>query len=132
MKTLKLPIALALGVTLLAVTGCNTVSTTHTQAIGGPKFAPSNPADVQILRTEPTRPNVRLGEVQAEPATESVPASDIETALKKEAAKLGADAVVIVADRTQVMGAMVTGPWWGRSVQEVQGRVVIGVAIKYQ
>src|SRR5215472_10712102 len=100
MKTLKLPIALALGVTLLAVTGCNTVSTTLTQAIGGPKFAPSNPAYVQILGTEPTRTNVSLGEIQAEPTTESVPASDIETALKKEAAKLGADAFVIVADRT--------------------------------
>jgi hypothetical protein len=132
MKKLKLHVVLVLGAILLAAVGCNTVSTTGTQAIGAPTFAPSNPANVQILRTEPTRPNVRLGEVEAEPSTESVPASDIEMALKKQAAKWGADAVVIVADRTQVMGAMVTGPWWGRSVQEVQGRVVIGVAIKYQ
>lgn len=38
---------------------------------------------------------------------------------------------VVVYDKTQVTGAYVTGPWWGRSVEVVQGRVVIAVAIKY-
>jgi hypothetical protein len=75
---------------------------------------------------------VRLGEVRAEPSSENVDVAKIEGALRKEAAKLGADAVVVVYDRTQVTGAFVTGPWWGRSVQTVQGRIVIAVAIKYQ
>ena len=133
MKNITHPIVLLFPVVaLFALTGCNTVSTSHTQDIGGPKYPPSDPSSVQILRTEPTRPHVRLGEVQAEPSSESVDVTLIEAALRKEAAKLGADAAVVVADRTQVTGAYVTGPWWGRSVDTVQGRVVIAVAIKYQ
>ena len=53
-------------------------------------------------------------------------------ALRKAAAKLGADAVVVVSDSTQVTGAYVTGPWYGRSIERVVGRIVIAVAIKYQ
>ena len=129
---LRLVTSFAAAAVLLAVTGCNTVSTSVRQDIGGQKFPPSDPATVQILRTAPTRPHVRLGEVQAEPASENTDVTLIEAALRKAAAKLGADAAVIVADRTQVTGAYVTGPWWGRSVDTVQGRVVIAVAIKYQ
>lgn len=131
MKKHSLRAILVLGTLLLGTSGCNTVQTTTKQDIGTPKYAPSNPAQVQILRTEPTHAHVRLGEVQAEPSSESVDASTIEAALQKAAAKLGADAAVVVYDKTQVTGAYVTGPWWGRSVQEIQGRVVIAVAIKY-
>ncbi len=118
-------------VALLASTGCQTVSMSYTQTIGGPAYPPSDPLQVQILRVEPTRPHVRLGEVQAEPSDTSVDASKIEAALRKGAAKLGADAAVVVCDKTQITGAVVMGPWWGRSVEAVQGRVVIAVAIKY-
>ena len=83
-------------------------------------------------RPAPTRAHVRLGEVQAEPSSDSVPVTEIEAALRKAAAKMGADAAVVVYDRTQTTGAYVTGPWWGRSVQTVQGRVIIVVAIKYK
>jgi hypothetical protein len=116
----------------LALTGCNTVSTSIRQDIGGPTYPPTNPAQVQILRTVPTRPHVRLGEVTAEPSSDSVPVTEIEAALRKAAAKMGADAAVVVYDKTQTTGAYVTGPWWGRQVQEIQGRVIIAVAIKYQ
>lgn len=125
---------LALGLALsalLCVTGCQTVSILSTQDIGAPTYPPTNPADVQILRTQPTRPHVRLGEVRAEPSSESVSAAKIEEALRKAAAKLGADAAVVVYDRTQVTGAYVTGPWYGRSIQRIEGRVVLAVAIKY-
>jgi hypothetical protein len=135
MKTIKPTVcyvASLLAITMWLATGCQTVSTTHTQEIGAPRFAPSDPAKVEILRTEPTRAHVRLGEVQAEPSDTSVDASKIEEALRKEAARLGADAAVVVADKTQVTGAVVTGPWWGRSIESVQGRVVVAVAIKYQ
>jgi hypothetical protein len=117
---------------LLALAGCNTVSTSVRQDIGGPIYAPTDPAMVQILRTAPTRAHVRLGEVTAEPSSDSVPVTEIEAALRKGAAKMGADAAVVVYDRTQTTGAFVTGPWWGRTVQTVQGRVIIAVAIKYQ
>jgi hypothetical protein len=133
MKITVQPIALiTAAVGMFILTGCNTVSTSVRQDIGGPTFPPSNPALVQILRTPPTRPHVRLGEVTAEPSSDSVPVTEIETALRKAAAKMGADAAVVVYDKTQITGAFVTGPWWGRSVQTIQGRVIIAVAIKYQ
>ncbi len=132
MKATIQPIAVFTAViALVALTGCNTVSTSNKQDIGGPKFPPSDPALVQILRTAPTRPHVRLGEVTAEPSSDSVPVAEIEAALRKGAAKMGADAAVVVYDRTQTTGAFVTGPWWGRSVQTIQGRVIIAVAIHY-
>jgi hypothetical protein len=124
-------LAFTLAITLISSTGCNTVSITSKQYLGGPTYPPSNPQTIQILRTEPTRPHVRLGEVQAEPSSDSVDVQKIEDALRKSAAKLGADAVVIVYDKTQVVGAVVNGPWWGRTVNDVTGRVIIGVAIKY-
>jgi hypothetical protein len=119
-------------VALFALTGCNTVSTSVRQDLGGPTYPPSDPAQIQILRTQPTRAHVRLGEVQAEPSSDSMPVAEIEAAIRKGAAKMGADAAVVVYDRTQTTGAYVTGPWWGRSVQTVQGRIIIAVAIKYQ
>jgi hypothetical protein len=117
---------------LFLVTGCNTVSISTKQYLGGPRFGPSDPARIEILRTEPTRPNVKIGEVQAQPSSDSIPVEEIETELRKGAAKLGADAVVVVYDKTQVVGAVVNGPWWGRSVSTITGRVIIAVAIKYQ
>ncbi len=118
-------------VAAMFLTGCNTVSVSSTQYIGGPIYAPSDPAQVQILRVPPNRPNVRLGEVTAAPSSDSVSVQQIEAKLRAAAAKMGADAVVIVADRTQVTGAIVTGPWYARTVQQTTGRVVVGVAIKY-
>ena len=131
MKRISLYGIATMAAALLAITGCNTVQTSHRQDIGAPKYPPSTPAQVQILRTEPTRPHVRLGEVQAEPSSDSVDVRLIEGALQKEAARLGADAAVVVCDKTQITGATVTGPWWGRSVETIQGRVVMAVAIKY-
>ena len=116
---------------LFAVTGCNTVSTNSHQFLGTQTYPPTNPAQVQILRTEPTRPHVQLGQVQAQPSSSSVPNAEIEQALQKLGSKMGADAVVVVQDTTQVTGAYVTGPLWARSVNQVTGRVIVGIAIKY-
>ena len=44
---------------------------------------------------------------------------------------MGANAVVIVADHTQIVGAVVSGPLWARSVNTITGRVIVGVAIRY-
>lgn len=133
MKNTLHTIVLLSAFAILALTvGCQTVSSSKIQYIGVPTYGPTNPTNVQVLRAEPTRPHVRLGEVRAEPSDPSVNAAKIEDALRKEAAKLGADAVVVVYDRTQVTGAYVTGPWWGRSVQATEGRVIIGVAIKFK
>ena len=133
MKNLGRSLCLGLAIALLfAVTGCQTVSVSSTQEIGGPTFPPTDPATVEILRTEPTRPHVRLGEVRAEPSDDEVSAAKIEDALRNGAAKLGANAAVVVYDHTQVIGAYVTGPWYGRSIETIQGRIVVAVAIRYQ
>lgn len=119
---------------LLIVTGCNTVSISTNQSLGVPTFPPSNPSSIQILTAPPVKPHIRLGEIQAEPSGDGVTAAQITASLQKAAAKLGADAVVIVSDQNQVMGAMITGPRFGpgRSIQSYQQRVIIGAAIKYQ
>ena len=119
-------------VVLFFMTGCASVSTSHTQDVGSPKFPPSDPTKIEILRNEPTRPHVRLGEVRAEPSTESMDAAKIEEALRKEAAELGADAAVVVYDGTHVTGAQVVGPWWGGSIRRTEGRIVVAVTIKYE
>jgi hypothetical protein len=110
--------------------GCNTVSVTSQQSIAAPTYPPTDPASVQILQTPPIGAHVRLGEVTAQ--LQGNPTKEmIRTKLQTAAAAMGANAVVIVSDRQQVLGAYVTGPWWGRQVQTETARVIIGVAIRY-
>src|SRR5262245_32188513 len=129
-KTINLLCALSVAAFALLATGCNTVSVQSTQYVGVQTYPPTDPAAVQILRTEPTMQNIRLGEVTVEPQGKPTK-EQIEAKLQKAAAKMGANAVVIVADRTMVTGATVMGPWWGRTVTPDMGRVIIGVAIRY-
>ena len=118
---------------LLVLAGCNTVSIRTNEALGVPRYPPNlNPPAIPILTAPPTRPHVRLGDIQAEPSSDRVSAAEITQSLQKAAAKLGADAVVIAYDRNQILGAWVTGPWFRRSIQTYSGRVIIGVAIKYK
>jgi len=127
-RCLALPLLLP---SILLLTGCETVYSSHTQEIGGPRYTASNPARVEILQTVPAREHVRLGEVRVQPSSRDVDAEKIEDALRKEAAKLGADAVVVVDDHTQLVGAQITGDLLSRSVDLVERRTVIAVAIKY-
>ena len=129
MKTLLL--ALTGAALLLGTTGCNTVSASSKQYLGVPSYPPTQAASVEILRTPPMRPYIRLGEVTVSPSGNPT-TQEIEAKMQKSAAAMGANAVVIVADQTMVMGAIVTGPWWGRSISPEMGRVIVGVAIRYQ
>ena len=127
------------GLFLLLVAGagllsaCATVDATTMQYVGAPRFPPSDPAKVQILPTEPTRPHDRLGEITVDASTDPAPPIEkVEDKLKAEAAKLGADAAVVVYDRIAPIGAYVTGPWWGRNLDTISGRKLVAVAIKYR
>ncbi len=93
-------------------------------------YPPTNPANLQLLREPPMRPHIRLGEIFAEPEG-NPPITEIEQKLLQAAAKMGADAAVLVADRTMRMGAVVSGPWYGRQISPDFQRVIIVVAIKY-
>ena len=117
----------------MLLAACATVDVTTTQYVGAPRFQPTEANAVQILRTEPTVPHDRLGEIMVDASTEPAPPiSEIEEKLCKAGAKLGADAVVVVYDRIQPTAAYVSGPWWGRSVETVSGRKLIAVAIRYR
>jgi hypothetical protein len=112
---------------------CTSLHATATPYVGAPHFPPSDPSRVESVRTEPARPHERLGEIMVDASTEPPPPiTEVEDKLRTEASKLGADAVVVVVDRVQPIGAYVSGPWWGRSVDVVTGRKLVGVAIRYQ
>ena len=98
--------------------------------LGVPTFPPTDPARVEILRSEPVRPLTRLGEVFVEPSGDPTVAQ-YEQALREAGAKMGADAVVVVYDRMQVLGTTVSGPWWAPTASPIVGRVVVGLAIRY-
>jgi hypothetical protein len=121
-----------LGAVLLAglATGCNTVYVSSKQYLGVPNYPPTDPASIQVLQTQPTAPHVRIGEVTLQPQGNPTK-PQMEEKLRLAASKMGANAVVIVADQTMVFGATVMGPWWGRTVSPDVGRVIVGVAIRY-
>ncbi len=117
--------------TMVLFSGCKTVSTSSHPYLGGTSYPPTDPAQVVILREQPAAPHVNVGEVQAQPSSSRVGNPQIEQALRKQAAKMGANAVVVVADRDQIVGATLTGPAWARSVNPISGRVITGIAIRY-
>lgn len=110
--------------------GCNTISVSSKQYLGVPSYPPTNPATLQILHTPPTAAHTRLGEITVVPQG-SPKVQDIEAKFRDRAARMGANAVVIVFDRTMLMGATVMGgPWWGGAwVTPDTERVIVGVAI---
>jgi hypothetical protein len=129
-RALALP---GLAAFVMVLAACATVDVTTTQYLGAPRYQPSEPNAVQILRTEPTAPHDRLGEVLVDASVDPPPSiSEVEQKLCKAAAKLGADAVVVVYDRVQPVAAYVSGPGWGRSIETISGRKVVAVAIRYQ
>jgi len=118
---------------VLASASCASVSSTSTPYVGAPHPQPSDPNAVQILRQEPTRPHARLGEIVVDAWTDPAPPiAKVEDKLRAEAGKLGADAVVVVYDQVQPVGAYVAGPWWGRNIETITGHRLVGVAIRYQ
>jgi hypothetical protein len=81
----------------------------------------------------PKQPNIRLGVITVEPpASEIVDTLNVEKQLRTAAARWGANAVVIVADRTQpVVGTGETSAWYGAEMPPETERVIVGVAIRY-
>jgi hypothetical protein len=122
-----------LSLAALALVSCASLDATSTQYVGAPHPPATDPGKVEILRTEPTRAHDRLGEIMVDASTDPAPpVAQVEERLRKEAGKLGADAVVIVYDRVQPVGVFVSGTWWNRSASTVTGHKLVGVAIKYR
>ena len=130
---LRSALCLCTAVAALAIAACATIDATSTPYVGAPHPPPTDATTVQILRAEPTKPHDKLGQVVVDASVDPPPPiADVEAKLRAEAAKMGADAIVVVLDRVQPVGAYVTGPYWGRSLETISGRKLVGVAIKYK
>lgn len=118
---------------LLAIAGCTNIDARTTEYVGVPHAAPTNAADVQVLRSEPLRRHIRLGEILVDATVEPAPPiTEVEQKLREQAASIGGDAVVVVYDRIQPLSAYVSGPLWSRDIQTIEGRKLKGIVIKYQ
>jgi len=93
-----------------------------------PRFAPTDPRGVELLRREPRRDHIRLGEVWIRP-NYGMDRFYVEGVLREKAAALGAEALVIVADR--YFRDHVVYSYW-RGPMTVYERHIVGIAIRYR
>lgn len=114
----------------LALCGCASISEDTHAYLGVPQFSPTQPDAVQVLASEPNRPKVRLGEIML--SVEGQPSrAALENRFKAAAARLGADGVFIVSDRTHIF-PVVYWDCWGPMYSDDWRRLIIGVAFKYK
>lgn len=118
---------------LVFASACNTMTSRQTPypGVAGAPFPPTDPSKVAILRTEPTKPNVRIGEVVIDP-TGGPDLASIEQRFREETARLGGTAAVLVLDGTRSMGTVYSGPWWARREDTSYGKVIVAVAIRWK
>ncbi|MGA2362391.1 MAG: hypothetical protein ABSG73_08005 [Candidatus Aminicenantales bacterium] len=95
---------------------------------GVPRFTPTNPGAVELMRHDPRGDHIRLGEVWIRPDP-GMSRGYVEGILREKAALMGADALVIVADRYFREG-VVYNYWRGRMA--VYERQIVGVAIRFR
>jgi hypothetical protein len=115
----------------LAIAGCASTNVSTIPYPNVPEFPATDPAKVQILRAEPARPHVKLGEITVDVSASPPPTpQEVDGMLRLSAAKLGADAAVIVSDTAQPGLPVASGTWWGRTPMSRTGREVIAVAVK--
>jgi hypothetical protein len=122
---------LLLAALTFGVCSCSSISAHTTQYAGVSQQPPTQPTTVRILRFEPTQPYQQLGEIVLNIPDTSEPHENVEAKLKEEAAKLGADAVVVVDARIQQEG-MDFDPNSFFNYEAVMGEKVVAKAIKYE
>jgi len=126
MKKIILP-ALILALLLPTAVACARHSGYHFYP-HTPRFAPIHPAEVDLLRREPRRDHIRLGEVWVRPSWR-MDRYDVEGMLRERTARMGGDALVIVADRYFRDGVVYN--YW-RGARSVYRRQIVGIAIRYR
>jgi hypothetical protein len=127
-RALNSAVVVALFALLASASGC--VQVQSRPYIGVDAFAATKTDSIEILRTAPKGPHVRLGQITVEPQG-NTSVQTIEQKFRQAAAKMGANAVVIVADKTELMGVQEMGSWYDPEVAPVTGRVIVGIAIRY-
>lgn len=93
-----------------------------------PYFEPTHPDDVRLLRTDPRRPHIQLGEVWIRPEP-GMSSRYVENTLRARAAALGANALVIVEDRYFNRYVVRNYRYGHRAYRE---RSIVGIAIRYR
>jgi hypothetical protein len=97
-------------------------------------FPPTNPDRVNLLRKEPSRSYIELGEISITP-TRSMRKIEVNRILKVESAKMGAQAVIIQVDtffRTKIIRRRF---YRGRTIKKRRlhrEKIIIGTAIRYR
>jgi hypothetical protein len=128
-------LALILLAAIVTAAGCASTSVSTIPLPNVPALQASDPARVQVLRAEPTTPHVKLAEiiVAAADAVGSPPTpQEVDEKLRVAAAKLGANAVVVVQDTIQPGLPVASGTWWGKVPGTHKAREVIGIAVAYR
>jgi len=96
---------------------------------GTPRFEPTYPGEVHLLRREPRRSHIQLGEVWIRP-NPRMSRDYVENKLREKAARMGADALVITVDRYFGDRVVVRRRWRGSVVY--QERLIVGIAIRFR
>ncbi|MFA9439139.1 hypothetical protein ACDA63_05825 [Uliginosibacterium sp. sgz301328] len=129
----KLYLLLAGAMTILAA--CASMDATVNTYSTTPELPPTDPAKVVILKIAPTRDYIRLGQVAIDSTYSPAPSPEsLQERMRKEAAKIGADAVIIVYDDAPPASAYSISADVKTKVAESANprRRTIGVAIKYR
>jgi len=109
---------------------CTSIKTT--QYASAHDYSPRDPASVEVLWIEPMAPHEHLGEIVLNDSSGPVPSAEVEKTLRKEAAKMGADAVIVVLELVQSANPSFIGSAATRSAPTGQRYKVVGLAIKYR
>jgi hypothetical protein len=121
-----------IGVLVLVCAGCSGITASTHAYLGIPKYPPIDPNKVQILREEPKQPIDRLGEIILG-AEGGVNRDALEKELKRRAAELGANAVIVVYDKTHVFPVVYVDWYWGPSgVSSETHRDIVALAVRYK
>lgn len=125
----RLLIATSLG----AFAACTSYELKTTPEPGAAKYAPSDPDQIEILRSVPSRAHEKLGEIQVDASTDPAPPLvELGKTLRKEAAKLGADAIVIMQYREVSIPDPKAGTPPPPSAPTIVIHRGIAIAIKYK
>jgi hypothetical protein len=108
------------------------ISAHTTQYAGAPTRPPTQPASVRVLRFEPTQPSQQLGEIVLIIPPDAIESTEqVDDKLRQEAAKLGADAVIVVDDHRQPNGGDFKYDWHFVADYDSAEKVV-AKALKYE
>lgn len=114
--------------------GCSTIDANHVEYLGAPHYAPTTPEMVTVFFKAADAPKTyeRLGEITLSASVDPAPSNaDLEKALRKQAARMGANGVIVTVDRAGFNGVDISGPYFARRAETEAGHRIVATAIHY-